>query len=624
MSFRTGLSCARAAALACAQARGRAPGRGLPGREGPRYKHRAMKPAVIAAFALSLVACNKPGGAPGGQGEGAKKGGPPADRGGPVSAEKGATPGATRVTECPKSLGGAETQIDRVISRDCGPVVVTENYSVDGGSLTLEAGATLQFKDGAGLIVGFYEGAKLIVQGTPEAPVTFTSAGDKAGGAWRGIELQEKAARSTIAGAVIEYAGDEERALLVAAEDVSITGSTIREAKGPALRVVGAGKLAAFTGNALQKLGAKMAIFTTPQAAAGIAAGNKFDGGAVVVVGGGTLAKSATWANPGVPLLLAEVLGIDGEASERATLTLSPGTEMRLGPEGRVIVGFYGPGGLKAVGSAEGAITFTSAEKHEPGAWSGIEVASHGEAEIQRAAFEFGGLVDDTGVLTVREGALSLREVTFRSNRAGVVVSGEAAKLTAFADNKFAATPRAIDLPAALVGALGEGNAFDSDARILVQPGTVKARATWLAQGAPLELLGTVNVDGAELTLDAGLRLLARPDARLEVGFYETATLLAKGTAASPITFTATAGSWHGVGIRSHALRSALEYVTLSEVAEDQAVWVDGGVEAKLDNVTCSKCQKAVVGWACGARVSSAMVAAVDGTPAIENKPEGC
>lgn len=582
-----------------------------------------MHPSRLVASALLLVACNKPDAAgTGGKGGGGGDTATPAASG-PQSAAGGATPGATRITECPKSLGGPESKIDRVISKDCGPVVVTEQYSIDGGSLTLEAGATLQFKDGAALVVGYYEPAKLLIQGTPEAPVTLTSAGDKAAGVWRGVELW-KAARSSLAGAVIEYAGDDDRAVFVAATDVSITNTTIRETKGTALKLDAQGSLAAFTGNSLSKLGAKAAIVAPPSAIVGIAAGNKFDGGAYVVVQGGTLGKSATWANPGVPLQFPQQVSVDaeGEGGERAVLTLSPGTELRFGPDGRLTIGYYRTAGLVAKGTADAAITFTSADAREAGAWLGVQVFSHGEATVEHATFEFGGKDGEPGVLMVESGALSLRETTFRSNRAGVAVRGEA-KIKALADNKFAATPAALAVPAALVGALGEGNAFDSDARILVEPGNVTAAATWLAQGAPLELLGEIGVD-ADLTLDAGLKLLARPEAKLVIGFYQPAKLLAKGTAAAPITLGATAGTWRGVNLHVKSSGSALEYVQLSETGEDPAVWIEGEVEAKLDNVSCAKCKAAVVGWSCGAKVSRASVLASDGTPAIEKAPEGC
>lgn len=586
-----------------------------------------MKPTLFA-FAVLAVACNKPdaaktqgGGEAGKDGKDGKDGSQAAS--GPTSAEQGATAGAKKVSECPKSLGGSESGIDRVIARDCGAVPVTEDYRIDGGSLTLEAGASLAFTDGAGLVVGYGEPAKLIVKGTPEQPVTLTASGDKVAGVWRGIVLHDKAARSSVVGAVIEYVGEEDGALKIHAPDVTLTGTTLRETKGAGLRLEGEGRLAAFTGNTFSKLGSKAAIVAPPPAIAGIAAGNKFDGGAYVQVENGSLAKTTTWPNPGIPLLLAEQVAVDSSGGERAILTLSPGTELRFMPDGRLGLGYHGTAGLVARGTAEAPITFTAAEKREPGAWTGVTVWSQGEADIEHAVFEFGGKEDDRGALVVEDGQLTLKDVTFRSNRIGVTVRGAASKLRAFADNKFAATPVAVTLPAELVGSLGEGNAFDADAKIEVEGGQVTGKQTWLAQGAPLVLGGEVSV-GGELTLDAGLKVLARPGVTFSVGYGERAKLTAKGTAGSPITFAPTEATWNGIKVHPNTTSVTLEHVQLREVGEEAGVWVDGPVEVRLDNVSCAKCKAAVVGWSCEAKVSSSSVLATEGTPAIEKKPEGC
>src|SRR5439155_178674 len=79
-----------------------------------------------------------------------------------------------------------------------GVVPVTGDYHINNGTLTLEAGATLAFKDGATLHVGYNDAAKLIVKGTADAPVRFTAMGDKVPGVWAGVELHEHAARSQI------------------------------------------------------------------------------------------------------------------------------------------------------------------------------------------------------------------------------------------------------------------------------------------------------------------------------------------------------------------------------------------------------------------------------------------
>lgn len=600
--------------------RGRASAGDLAGARAAGLKPPAMRLAPLAALALSVTACTKP------EAEPAKEARPaatPAIAEAPRSAAGGITPGAARVTECPRTLGGAETQIDRVISKDCGPVTVVEDYRVDNGSLTLEAGATLQFKDGAALIVGASETAKLLVVGTPEEPVTLTSASDKAAGAWRGVELGDKAARSQIKGAVIEFAGTEERALLLAAAEVALEGSTIREAPGPAIRIAGAGSLSAFAGNTLRKLGSKAAIVAPPAGLVGLAGGNRYDGEAVVQVLGGDVAKSTTWPNPGVPLRLNEEVRVDGAGPERAVLNLSPGTELRFGPEGRLSIGSSADGGLVARGTSEAPITFTAGDRRQAGGWGGLRIWARGEAELEHAAFEFGGGGDEgSAALVVEDGALSLRETTFRSNKAGVLVRG-AATLRAFADNRFAATRRAVELPANLVGALGEGNAFDSDGRILVTPGPVAAKATWAAHGAPLELTGEVRVD-AELTLETGLRVLAGPEAALVVGADAPAALLAQGTADAPIEFRATAGGWKGIKLHGKSLASTLQHVLLYQTGAEPAVWVEAPAELRLDNVTCSQCKAAVVGWQCGASVSQSAVLATDGTPAIDAPPQGC
>lgn len=579
-----------------------------------------MRLAPVAALVLS-AACTKPEAGPA---QADKPETAPAAASPAASAAGGPAGAVTRVTECPRTLGGAETRIDRVISKDCGPVTVVEDYRVDDGSLTLEAGATLQFKDGAALIVGAAASAKLIVAGTAAEPVTLTSASDKAAGAWRGVELWDKAARSQIAGAVIEFAGTEERALLVAAGEVSIMGTTIRDAMGPAIKIEGAGSLASYEGNTLRKLGSKAAVVAPPAALAGLTAGSRHDAGAVIQVEPGDIGKPTTWPNPGIPLRINEEVRIDATGPERAVLNLSPGTELQFGPGGRLSIGGSSDGGLVARGTAEASITFTAGDRREAGGWGGLRVWARGEADLQHAAFEFGGGGDeDSAALVVEDGALSLREVTFRSNRAGVALRGQAS-LRAFADNRFAATPRAIDLPPPLVAALGEGNAFDTDARIVVEPGVVVAKATWAAHGAPLELVGEVHVS-AELTLESGLRVLARPEALLAVGDGDTAaTLLARGAIEAPIQFMATAGAWRGIKLYGKSAASSLQHVVLSQTGADPAVWVEAPADVRLDNVTCSKCQAAVVGWQCGARVSQSAVLATDGTPAIDAPPQGC
>lgn len=527
------------------------------------------------------------------------------------------------VTECPKSLGGSDKQ-HRVISRDCGVIEVTEDLTIDGGSLTLEAGASLAFKDGAGLIVGRTEAAKLVVQGTAEAPVILTSAGDRAAGVWKGVALHPGAARSSVQGLVIEFAGaDEEAALRVDAADVTVTGSAIRTSK-TGLVIGSEGGLAAFSDNEFKKIGRAAAIEAPPAGLGGLGGGNRFDPEAFVLVTAGAVRRSATWRPIGAPLRISGDVAVDGDRGERTTLELAPGLELRFAAEGALTVGYYEAAALVARGSAEAAVTFTSSERRERGAWRGVRVHEHGEATFERAALEFGGGVEG-GVIDVRGGTLTLTSTTLRSDVAGVSV-GSTAKIAAFADNTFVATPIAVRIPANLVAGLGEGNGFDRDARILVSGETVKGKASWRPQGVALTLEADVAVEG-ELTLEAGLALLMGPDASLNVGNYEPAALLARGTAAAPVTIgpsDSAKGTWPGIVLHGGSTGNKLEFLTLTGAANASAIEVKGRANARLNAVTCSKCAGAVVGWECESQVTSSQVLATDGTPKIDAKPEGC
>ncbi len=582
-----------------------------------------QKHRLLAVFALCAVACQKGGDAKPDAKVDAKAGvAVPAT---PSSAAGGAVQAGAIVTECPKSLGGSD-KLNRVISKDCGVVPVTEDYYVDGGSLTLEAGASLSFKDGVGLFIGYYEPARLIVTGSAESPVVLTAAGDKAAGAWRGVSLNAHADRSSIEGLVIEYAGNDESALFVDAEEVTLKGVKIRDAKGTGLLVGDTASFAAFGDNEFKKLGRLAAIDVPARAVAALGGGNRFDPNGHVLVRGGRVQQTAKWQHPGAPLVLAGEVNVDGENGQRATLELVPGLELRFSEGGALLIGYQSLGGLNARGTAEAAITFTAHERREPGSWRGVGVFLQGEANIERALFEFAGKGEGDGAVFVQGGALALKHTTFRSDMIGVSLD-ESAKLTAFADNTFVATPLAVTLTPAQIAGLGEGNAYDRDSKIRSAGGSMKGKLTWAAQGATIELTGEVSLDEGELEIESGVALLAGPEAQLNVGTAGPATLRILGTVASPVTIgpvDAERGTWRGIALTANARANMLENLVITSAGNAAAIQVEGGADAKLSGVTCSKCSGAVIGWGCGAKVTSSQVLATDGTPKLEIRPEGC
>src|SRR5262249_37793694 len=170
-----------------------------------------------------------------------RKGRDPAPAPQPVHTAEGEAPTATaQVADCPKSLAGHE-EVARTIKKECGPVPITADYSNDGG-LTLEAGAVLKVAEGAEIDIGYNKPAKLIVKGTDKEPVLITSAGDAVPGSWKTLAIYKNAARSRIEGLVVENAGSSGEnggALYIDAPDVTLKGSTIRNAKAVGLYVDG-------------------------------------------------------------------------------------------------------------------------------------------------------------------------------------------------------------------------------------------------------------------------------------------------------------------------------------------------------------------------------------------------
>src|SRR5262249_9636705 len=133
------------------------------------------------------------------------------------------------VNDCPKSLAGTE-KVARTIPKGCGPIVVTGNWYFDG-SLTVEAGVTFKFQEGVEAIFGRNDTTKVIIKGTPDAPVVMTSAGDAVAGFWGGIGIWEHAARSRIDNLVIEHGGDDNGIIRVRADDLTLKGLVVRDAK---------------------------------------------------------------------------------------------------------------------------------------------------------------------------------------------------------------------------------------------------------------------------------------------------------------------------------------------------------------------------------------------------------
>lgn len=508
------------------------------------------------------------------------------------------TPEATASKECPKELKGAQ-EGDLVITKACGAVPVTATYKVNGATLTLEAGATLEFADGAELQVGYYEPAKLIVQGTTEAPVTMTSKGDKAAGVWKGVRLYSKAARSNVSGLVLEYAGEDKHGgLKIEAVDVRVEHSKFQHLKGAGIVTGREASFAAFTDNSFTDVG-KIAIRLPANVVGGLGIGNAYDEAARIVVPGGSIANDAHWMAQGVAVQVGGEIKVSGEDGARAKLSLDPGTRLEFGGSGRIVAGYYGEATLEARGTKDKPIVFASSDREEAGSWRGILVSGKGEATFEHAEFHHGGKDEKDGVLKADGAArLSVEHCTFNENATGTVLRGADVKLTKFANNRFTKTPNSVRANAAVMGGVGEGNAYDAGSTVVIDGGRITADAAWSLQtGAAVQMDGNLQVSGGTLTLAAGYTLAFKDGSSMSVGYYDTGSLVASGTPDKPVTFKGQrdeAGAWKGLAFYGKASANDVKNLVLRNTAEP-ALKIDKAASGTIDGLKCETCAGEVV-----------------------------
>jgi hypothetical protein len=533
------------------------------------------------------------------------------------------------ITACPAVLEAPES-VDRTIGKGCGTVRVRKGYRVEGATLTIEAGVTLVFEPDAELSVGYRQPAKILVQGTAAEPVRFTSTETRAPGAWKGLYLYEHADGSRISGLHIEYGGAGIRGpIYVLAQDVAIEDSVIRDNLDVAVHVSQMGRLSSFRGNKIEQTTATVMLLP-PASVAALTGDNQFPAGANIHVLTGVVRERVRWNDPGVPLVIGGLLEIAGEDDDaEALVEIAPGSELRFDEDAYVNVGYYRPGALRAEGTAEAPIVFTSATERTPGAWRGINLYKNASGSFAHAVFEYGSRRADWGVLFANSRAsLAVRDCTFRDNGGGVVLHGQELRISAFERNRFERSSPALDASAQAYGAIGEGNDFTGESRLLVEGGTVERDARWRDLGVPLEVTGPVAVDnGATLTFDAGLDVRVRDGFTLAVGELYGGSLRMEGTGERPISLVGVhdrRGTWDAIRLHEKSRGNALRHVKLRNAGGVAAIDVAPSSEATVEHVECARCYAPVLAWGCGAEVRPADIAASDNTPGETIPPTGC
>lgn len=109
------------------------------------------------------------------------------------------------------------------------PYRLGKNLKVQGGTLVIEPGVTMEFENGLGIDVGDSDASTLIADGTASDPILFTGV-NKVAGSWNKIEFNfTQSPSNSISHAIFEYAGSDNGAIEMWADPVlSVTDVVFR------------------------------------------------------------------------------------------------------------------------------------------------------------------------------------------------------------------------------------------------------------------------------------------------------------------------------------------------------------------------------------------------------------
>lgn len=476
--------------------------------------------------------------------------------------------------------GDTDTDTDG-LAEHCGEVLVDEVWAagshhvtcdvkVNGGTLTIDAGALVVFDGGAALIVGADGAGALAMNGTTEAPINL------GGTDWDGITIDTLTVGATLSHVTMLDAGLVVKGATVAANDLAVSNApecALTLTKGGRL-ADGAGPLSLHSATAEPACVTADVAHTLPGSPSSYLSGGTTN---EVSVASGDIVGSVRWQSLTAAWRIDDTIELNGTADLPSILTLSAGSTVRM-TEGTAIklASNGGASGLVTEGNDILPISIEGEGVATPGYWRGIDAqAGAGLISLSYTTISGAGASNAAGLSL--EGAFAALDTVNIGNCAGTgLLLGEGASL----GPSSALTIRGCDTPietnAAAVETIPSGTySGNTNDVIVLTDGAITASTTWANLGVPYRADDDIEIDGtamspAVLTLTGGLSIYFATGQGLFVsGNDGSGGLLAVGTDSAWINLAPwdalTAGSWAGVmiGDASVDAETALSYVDI-------------------------------------------------------------